>query len=200
MPFKIIKISWILLFSSVLITAQSQEMDYSWPLPEKWKKEVILFPLDFAPTLQYPGVEEVHFTPGWMSDSISEQRWSYLFYWKLDTLLNADTKQLKTDLLAYFNGLTTSVYTKTKSNLTFQPPSIQEFKKLSDEGLYRGKITIMDVFFSLNPINLNFKISASQYPKINKTIICFEFSPQSFDHPVWKELDKQKVEFKLLSL
>jgi hypothetical protein len=60
---------------------------------------------------------------------------------------------------------------------------------------FRGKITIMDVFSTFRPISLNVKISVNKYPKIGKTTICFEFSPKSFDHPIWNQLDKQREDF-----
>ena len=190
-----------LFFTMVLTTGHTQEADYSWPLPERWVREFIPFPLKFAKKLHYPGVEEIHFMPGWRGDTLPEQRWSYLFFWNLDTLMKPDQAQLKTDLLMYFNGLTSWVIKNTGSPMPFQPASVMEFSPAGDVGTdeFRCRISILDVFFAFSPIELNVKISAKHHPGAGKTIFWFELSPKPFDDPVWKILDNQKNEFRLLT-
>src|SRR5690348_7269453 len=55
----------------------------SWPTPEGWRREVIPFPLDFAPEIGYRGVEELRFAPRFF-DPAAPTYWSYAFAWLLE--------------------------------------------------------------------------------------------------------------------
>ena len=56
---------------------------FTWPAPTGWRKETIPFPLDFAPSLPYRGVEEVRFAPHFF-DAPAETYFTYSFAWILD--------------------------------------------------------------------------------------------------------------------
>ena len=79
-----------------------------WPLPDGWKREVIAFPLDFAPTLAHRGFEELRFAPG-MFDPKAGGYWSYAFAWRLDDPAKLDGDALAAELTAYFRGLVAAV-------------------------------------------------------------------------------------------
>jgi hypothetical protein len=182
-----------LIFSASL---KSQNYGYSWPLPDKWVKEIIPFPLKFAHELKYPGVEEIHFLPGWRGDTLQDQLWSYIFVWKLDTVLIPDTGRMKNDLVAYFNGLTRWVLKNSKSRVKYQPVSAISVNICSDgRQCFSGKITFLDVFFTFRPITLNVKILSKNIPDSDRTLMFFLLSPMPFNHEIWKTLEDHRSDF-----
>jgi hypothetical protein len=75
---------------------------FDWPIPDGWRGETIPFPLEFAPTLAYRGVEELRFPPGFL-DPGSTHFFSYAFAWVIDPPL-PDASALERDLSTYFGG------------------------------------------------------------------------------------------------
>jgi hypothetical protein len=180
------------------LTGFCQQSDYTWPLPEKWVTEIVPFPLKFAPGISYPGVEEIHFMPGWRGpDSLANERWSYTFVWYLDTVVHFDKARLQQDLTTYFDGLQRWVGKKT---FGFPPGNtISEITIDSVNGQdtlsFSGTAKILDIFFSWKPILLNIKISSPQMKRAGKTVLLFELSPKPFDHNVWQELDRHTAQW-----
>jgi hypothetical protein len=80
----------------------------TWPLPDKWRTEIIPFPLEFAPDLAHRGVEELRFAPGFF-DPTSPGYWSYAFVWRLDDPADLDAAALAAELTTYFRGLVAAV-------------------------------------------------------------------------------------------
>ncbi|MBZ0233808.1 MAG: hypothetical protein K8M05_15880, partial [Deltaproteobacteria bacterium] len=76
----------------------------TWVVPEGWRAETIPFPLEFAPSLPYRGVEELRFPKGFFEP---EDDWyfSYAFVWYVLAPGPADAEALERDLVAYFRGL-----------------------------------------------------------------------------------------------
>lgn len=179
---------------------QGQTVSYSWPLPENWVKEIVPFPLKFAKTLDYPGVEEIHFMPGWSGDSLQEQVWSYMFVWDLDTLLAPDTARLTKDLVTYFNGLSVWVLQNSRKICPRYP--VSDFLLKPDPALgkswFEGNITVQDVFFSLKPMTLNFRIAAETFPELDRSQYFFLFSPKPFTHEIWDALLMHLADFRML--
>lgn len=79
-----------------------------WPVPDGWKREQIPFPLEFAPTLDHRGIEELRFPPGFLKPD-SPNRWSYTFEWQLTDEAALDATALGTEIATYFRGLLGSV-------------------------------------------------------------------------------------------
>jgi hypothetical protein len=52
---------------------------YRFDIPKGWGVERFPIPIEFAPQVNYKGVEDVRFAPGW-GDKTSEQYWSYTFF------------------------------------------------------------------------------------------------------------------------
>src|SRR5258706_6245682 len=88
-----------------------------WPVPPRWRTEVIPFPLDFAPSLAHKGVEEIRFPPGFF-DPASPDRWSYAFVWRLDDAADLAPAVLGAELKTYFEGLTKAVDPEGKAPVT----------------------------------------------------------------------------------
>lgn len=80
----------------------------AWRVPAGWRSEVIKFPLDFAPTIQHAGAEELRFPKGFF-DPASPEYWSYAFVWRTTDAANLDANALASELTVYFRGLIAAV-------------------------------------------------------------------------------------------
>ena len=80
----------------------------TWTVPAGWKSEVIPFPLDFAPSLQHTGAEELRFPKGFF-DAASGEYFSYAFVWRTTDAAVLDASQLGQELSVYFQGLISEV-------------------------------------------------------------------------------------------
>jgi hypothetical protein len=191
------KILYLGFFISLSFSLSAQESGYSWPLPSNWVREMIPFPLKFAPDIPYPGLEEIHFMPGWKGDTLKEQQWSYIFIWKLDTLISFDAPGLRSDLYVYFNGLTEWVMKNNNLDLPVPPVYTCRVEEKSP-GNFTGIVTLTDVFFTLKPITLNLKINTLKDDLLQKTILFFMLSPKPYENPLWNQLDAHQKEFRLI--
>ena len=82
------------------------------PAPNNWRKEMLTFPLEFAPGLKYDGVEQVRFAPQW-KDFADERGFSYVFMWDVNNA-PIGVPNLERDLRAYFDGLMNRVAESSK--------------------------------------------------------------------------------------
>jgi hypothetical protein len=179
----------ILLLSLLIFcikTGYCQYPLYYFPKPPKWGAEKMSFPIDFAPNINFTGIEELRFAPGW-SDSKSNEYWAYTFLWfiKGKPRLNQDT--LNHYLTQYYNGL----YLANMKNKKVAPPANFTMvdvrgihRLLNDMETYEGRITTLD-FLTGKPITFNTRIHVRGYPQMNCTGIFFQVAPQDYKQPVW---------------
>ncbi|HEX7606644.1 MAG TPA: hypothetical protein VF348_08040 [Usitatibacter sp.] len=80
------------------------------PAPADWRAESFIFPLQFAPSIPYEGVEYVRFTPTWQRFD-SDGGFSYVFLWDVKTR-PVTPEDLEDYLEAYFTGLMKNVGVK----------------------------------------------------------------------------------------
>jgi hypothetical protein len=181
------KIIFVLLIIFVADKGFAQS-GYSLPLPEQWKSETILFPIDFAKSIPYSGSEEIRFTPGW-GDAKSNEYWSYTFLWFVDgtPALNADT--LSNHMITYFNGLYESNKPKTADSKVVTIVQIKQVATANgDQETYSGKLATLN-FLTGQPIRFFITIHVQNYPDAKQSAIFFEISPKPYSNPVWQELD-----------
>ena len=75
--------------------------------PAEWRAETFPFPLAFAPSLPYDGVELVRFSPGW-SKFEGEQGFTYVILWDVKRR-RVEAAELERGLTVYFDGLMENV-------------------------------------------------------------------------------------------
>src|SRR5450631_288429 len=80
------------------------------PAPGDWRAESFIFPLQFAPSIPYEGVEYVRFTPSWQRFD-SDGGFSYVILWDVKTR-PVTPEDLEDYLEAYFAGLMKNVGVK----------------------------------------------------------------------------------------
>ncbi|WP_295791938.1 hypothetical protein [Mucilaginibacter sp.] len=181
----------LLLFCFLLFTGKiyCQPPGYTLPQPEKWGKEKIPFPIEFAPSIPFKGMEEIRFTPGW-GDNKSEDYWSYSFVWFVEGAPVINQDSLKKYLTQYYTGL---YFTNQKES----PTGNRDFTQIqvtkteasnADIDTYEVKISTIN-FLNKQTLVLNGRIHVRRYAAINRTALLIEISPQDYKHPVWVGMD-----------
>jgi hypothetical protein len=180
-------------------TAQeSVEVPFYLPTPEGWRTETIPFPLEFAPELDYEGLEELRFAPGMFKEG-SADFWSYAFVWWVPEETGFETERLQTDLERYFRGLTTAVAEARE----FDPGEPDHNVKLKpikssapDHPHWEGTAATYDVFVTRKPIQLNVRIDLVSCSSQGQVASIFQLSPQLHDNSIWEVLDNLRQEFR----
>jgi hypothetical protein len=196
----------IILLTLISVTIYGQEVKpefdghkwvapYTLPIPKDWTIERFLIPINFAPQIQYKGVEDIRFTPGW-GNVKSDEYWSYAFLWYLDGETKMDSRIIENNLKAYYTGLV-GINGRTIPSDKIVPvvTSFQEVNKdKGDLNTYVGTIKMTD-YMEQKAIVLHCKVHLKTCLGENKTFIFYELSPQSLSHTIWSSLDKLWLDF-----
>ena len=189
----------LLLFSLFSLTSFGQRADvevpYELPTPKGWGTEKIPFPINFAPSIDYKGVEEIRFMPNWANKD-SANYWSYVFVWYLDGITVFEPSVLEEKMKIYYEGLAAIVKSVPREKLI---PVIAKFKydpmPKGQNRDFTGTIEMLDYMTATKQV-LYAKIHSAVVPTENRSLVWFELSPQSFTHPLWKDLEKIRKEAK----
>ena len=172
-------------------------LSFHLPLPDGWHRETIPFPLEFAPGLEYEGLEELRFAPG-MFDAEADDFWSYAFVWWIPDHTPIDADRLARDLRAYFAGLTASVARSrkidpqgAKHEITLEAAAPAADSRLE----YTGTANVFDSFVTLEQVRLQFRVTRTPCPEVGYQAVIFELSPQPRSHPIWTDLAAIRDEF-----
>jgi len=182
----------ILLFSLIQGYSFAQEHETVLDAPGNWQKEIIPFPIDFAPEIDLEGFEDLRFAPGW-SDSTSEEFWTYMFVWCVEESGPLTEEGLTKYFNSYYDGLN-RIEERNKMDTTGR----HQFEKsisifiASNHG-FQGKIRLYDGFFTKKYFTLNINVHLLECDKQKKQIIRCELSPLPFDHKVWQIFKEVKL-------
>ena len=149
--------------------------------PAGWGIEQIAIPLGFAPSLQFNGLEDIRFAPGW-SNADSPEFWTYKFAWEIAEDPQLNEARLSLMLETYFAGLSQAV---SQLGDALQPPAAVFIR---DAQCYRGRLRIYDAFTTKAWIYLNARVC--DQPRGDQHLVTFELSPQGFEHEVWQKLER----------
>lgn len=165
----------------------SAPLPFSMPVPEGWRTETIPFPLDFAPELEYEGLEELRFAPG-MFQSGSEDFWTYAFVWWIPDDSDISPDSLASDLESYFTGLGRVV--AEDRGLDTSGASYDVRLAATETGYdYGGTAEIFDAFVTGEMLSLNIRVKKIPCPDQKRLAVFFELSPQPYSHEVWSALE-----------
>lgn len=176
----------LLFCSATLAFAQESKPETILNSSEGWRPEVFSFPLNFAPSINYKGLEDVRFAPGW-SDTTANDYFTYMFVWYLDSDPKLNPNLLTDHMKAYFGGLMSDV--SGRSDL---PDVVSTFKERST-GLYTGYVDTYDAFFKKSALKLYTSVHSSYCEKTGKYLVRFNFSPKNSDDPLWKKFEEVKL-------
>jgi hypothetical protein len=166
---------------------------FDWPIRDGWRGETIPFPLEFAPTLAYRGVEELRFPAGFL-DPGSTHFWSYAFAWVIEPPL-PDAGAIERDLATYFEGLARAV-SKGRHDLS---KVVFTAAITGDEATgFTGTASAFDAFKTGQPVDLHIRATAAACPTSGKHALVMRLSPHppSADDAVWNDLDAVAAEFR----
>ncbi len=189
---KLIVLFSIFLFPSLMEAQEKDEMVLE--AVEDWRSELLTFPLDFASSLPYSGVEDIRFAPGWANEK-SEEFWSYILVWCINEDPTLTEEKLNKEMQVYFNGLAKAIAQSKNINSDVLTPTLSNLSKgktIKKGEYYIGQVNIHDAFFTKRPIKLNF-IVESYKSDSDKYIVLFRVSPQTFSHQIWDKLNAIKV-------
>ncbi len=196
----------IVIFSFIALNTVAQEVEfdghkweapYHLSTPKGWAIERFRIPISFAPEINYKGVEDIRFTPGW-ANSKSEEYWTYAFLWYLDSLPKTDARIIEANLRAYYTGLI-KVNSGNKIPPEKQIPVMTAFKETQtnkeDLQTYSGTVEMLD-YMQQKPIKLNCMVHLRYCAAEKKAFMFYELSPQPFTHNTWQVLDQLWLDFK----
>jgi hypothetical protein len=153
----------------------------SWPVPDGWGREQIMFPLEFSPSLNHRGMEELRFAPGFLKDG-SPNRWSYAFAWDLTDEADLDAATLAAELTTYFRGLLVEVDADRKR---FDANAITSSAEKRGD-IFVVKAHIFDAFGDGKAIDLEGTAKRTACSR-ERTMWRFVMAPAA--SPIRKELD-----------
>lgn len=155
--------------------------------PDDWRGEVIKFPLDFANSLHYSGVEYIRFAPGWGKENATDY-FSYAFLWQIDQNPKLSAQKLESEMELYYDGLMNMVSEKEPGKFKEPFASKAFFEKVNDS-VYVGKIITYDAFTTKKEVDLNAIVDYRFCKGINKHLVLFNVSPKPLEHQIWKKLN-----------
>jgi len=157
-----------------------------------WTKEIIKFPIGFAPEIKYEGYEDLRFAKQWRDQS-HEDFWCYMFAWHIKTKEKQTVKSLETNIKFYYDGIMKAVNKKKDFQV---PETTVLFVKTEGQNLehdFIGKIRVYDSFNSETMITLNVKVKTYYCEDKDLSTIVFKLSPQDFNQEIWKRYNSITV-------
>ena len=187
----------LLLIAFVLLTgsvyAEEATLPFSMPIPEGWRTETIPFPLEFAPTLPYTGLEELRFAPGMFQEG-DDDFWTYAFVWWVESEEPSDAASLSSHLKTYFRGLAAAV--AQGKELDLGEAEFSASIRAGEADTFEGTAETFDAFVTAGQVRLNIRGEVRKCPDQGHKAIFFGLSPKDRDHPVWSDLDSIRQGFR----
>ena len=181
---KSISLMFLILSSALVYGQESKEPAI---LSENdWKKEIIKFPVEWAPNVKLEGFEELRFSPFW-SNPESDQFWSLVMAWEVGSPVELTEEEVEYNFESYFDGLMKPNHWAT----TFPRPTVIFISNPEKDDIhsYVGKMKLFDGFHTGKVISQNIKVVQHFDAALNETTLIFRISPKNFDHKIWDELN-----------
>lgn len=181
------------LFNALLTFGQETENIHFLKADSTWVKEIINFPLSFAPDIPFEGYEDIRFSPDW-SKKDSSGFWSYVFAWKINGTINPTEPMLEYYIQSYFDGLMTiGSNSFDENNIQGTTAVFMKREALDSISGFRGKVATYDIRYTNKPLNFNVIVEVHSFEKEKKTIILFRLSPKGLDDAIWDKLKEVKI-------
>lgn len=150
--------------------------------PAGWRTERLEFPLEFAPELDYRGVEDLAFAPGMFTPE-SDSYFSYALALRLEGDHEVDEAMLTRFLATYYRGLCRAVAAERK--LERDAGGVTARVQREGEG-FRATIAMFDPFTTGAPLELALELTTHATPRATEVLGLA--SPLDPEAPVWGEL------------
>jgi hypothetical protein len=175
---------------------------FTYSVPGSWRIDPRYdFPLPWAPSITYHGVEDVAFSPDF-DFTASPEYHSYLFFWWLDGTPTLTPKQFASDMLVYFKGLAE----QRGRNHNFKPDPSKVTASYDPDpagpptlggapaGSFKGVVNIYDPRGQI--IRLNSEVVTAVCPGSNHTVTFVGMSMQTRPAAIWKTIDTVRDSFR----
>jgi len=181
-----------LFYASISISFAQDKEDINYlTTPDNWRKEIFDFPLSFAPSIKYKGIEDIRFANGWAKKE-SDEFWTYTFLWYLDNQIKISSNTLEDDLEVYFDGLMEKVSGKNKGEIPITNALFTAVETAGDLSIFKGKVKFYDVFFTKDIMTLNVTVESNFCHASQKHSVLFKLSPKEENHATWAKLNQVK--------
>ena len=166
----------------------------TWPVPDGWRREVIPFPLEFAPGVADRGVEELRFAPDFFKPE-APTFWSYTFVWLLDDAPVPDQRWLERALVVYFSGLADAVGGKKYTFDTARyRAALAPATAPAGWRAWQGTFDSYEPFVTGKPLTLHLEAQVKDCG--GRRAWLFAASPQAPDHEIWARLRESVAAFR----
>ncbi|HIB47878.1 MAG TPA: hypothetical protein EYN07_09150 [Flavobacteriaceae bacterium] len=177
-------VSIVLLWNAATIIAQETAPPAILKADSNWGKEIIEFPIDWAPGMDLVGYEELRFAPNWKNPD-QEQFWTLAIAYKVQTPEPLSLSRIEQNFEAYFNGLMhPNHWAQHFPDPVFKLVSVDH----SASPQYQGKLKVFDGFHTGKMVTLNVQAQQKFCPKTKQMLVVFYITPQAFDHVIWDDL------------
>ena len=163
--------------------------------PRGWRGEHIDLPPQFAPEMQFEGVEETRFAPG-MFDAAAHDFLSYVIVFRLDGQPDLTEKTLQRELLAYYRGLATAVSGGAIKTDDFSLAVEREHaaQQSTDAANYVATLGWVEPFTTTLPQTLRIEIRVWDGAN-SRTWAFMSVSPNDTDDPIWETMRDARDSF-----
>lgn len=160
---------------------------------DTWGKEIIEFPIEWAPEMNVQGFEELRFAPEWNKPD-SDQFWSLVIAWKVQAEKPLTLLEIEQNMEAYFSGLMKPNYWAT----TFSEPNVLFLTTgVSAKGTsFKGKMKFFDGLHTGKLVAVNVDGDQFYDASLKSSMVVFYISPKNLGHPIWKDLKTIKPSIK----
>ncbi|MDT0554837.1 hypothetical protein [Patiriisocius hiemis] len=180
-------ILFLLLLCNTIVHGQDIQQKAIVVADSSWGKEIIPFPISWAPKVHLTGYEELRFAPEW-SNPKSDDFWSLIMSWKVDAKQSITTEVIVANLAGYFDGLMKPNHWAQE----FPSPQVIIQNITKENTVFRMKF--FDGFHTGKVITVSVVATQTYCKEIGKSIINLRFSPKDFNNPIWDALNKIEVQ------
>jgi hypothetical protein len=175
---------------------------FAYSIPGSWRVDPrYTFPLPWAPSIAYHGVEDVAFAPDF--DFIDSPEYhTVVYFWWLDGAPPLTARQLESDMVVYFQGL--AEQRGQRNGFKPDPAKITASYAADPTGAhtlgaapassFKGVVSIYDTHGKI--ITLNSEVVTGACPGSNHTAAFFGVSVQSRQEAIWKSIDAMRDSFR----
>ncbi|WP_431134077.1 hypothetical protein [Psychroserpens mesophilus] len=178
--------------SSLLFFGQEENTLGVFESDTTWLKEIIKFPIHFAPEIKYEGYEDLRFAKKWREET-HEDFWCYTFAWHIKKLEKQSTNMLEETIKSYYDGLMTAVNKKEHFKVPETTVLFLKTDERNEDTDFLGKIYVYDSFITEDMITLNVRVKEYYCKDKKSSTVVFRLSPQNFDHDIWERFKKIKL-------
>lgn len=158
------------------------------PAPDTWRKESFQFPLLFAPSLPYEGIEHIRFAPYW-TQFATDRGFSYVVLWDIKHR-TLEAAEIERALDVYFDGLMEAISRVRKVDDPGTVSSVALHPMAAPKGWSEalgGRLWTWNGFSKGEPLVLNLEVAQRPCGE-DRTQVFFAFSRAPRADATWEEL------------